>query len=524
MKQSKQTGVYKNMKRMITDGATFRFAATRLVLLLFPALLIGQLPLPDIPDLIRVSVDHSDNGVRIEWEASSDTAVDLYHLYRLESGSFTKIFSFSAETFEYKHMTSGLENLAYAVTAFDTLDGTSSRESVFRDNVHKAVALSLEFDPCRPANLIHWTGYEGWDGKISGYRIYGGPEGSEPELLKFVHSSTLSYIHNGVSFDTTYIYYVETVHTSGMTSLSPLDSIRTLFPSAPEILTIDHVSVIDPSLIELQFTADVSGQVNQFRVMRRSGEDAPYAVVETLAGTDQPIRTVQDRIPSINASHEYVVQALYLPMGCSEPWVVSTSNPGTNVLLEGTVEDQVARLSWTPYRTYSTGLSGYIVQRRSGAGEFIDVQSLGPETTTWAETIESVVNGYQPGEIQYKVLALGNQVEGMAQGISSSNIVGVAVETHLMVPSAFTPGSNDMNFEFKPRIDFAPREYLMIIYDRGGRELFETSDPGAGWDGTYRGGGYAMEGVYVYYIRYTDYTGLLRTLSGNVTVIYPNAL
>jgi gliding motility-associated-like protein len=100
-------------------------------------------------------------------------------------------------------------------------------------------------------------------------------------------------------------------------------------------------------------------------------------------------------------------------------------------------------------------------------------------------------------------------------------VVNVAVETHLQVPSAFTPGSSDMNNEFRPLIDFAPREYVLIVFDRGGRKLFETTDPVQGWDGSYSGGSYVMEGVYVWFIQYTDYTGRSKSLSGNVTAIYP---
>ena len=57
----------------------------------------------------------------------------------------------------------------------------------------------------------------------------------------------------------------------------------------------------------------------------------------------------------------------------------------------------------------------------------------------------------------------------------------------MQVPSAFTPGSNDMNSEFKPLMDFAPREYLMIVVDRGGRKMFETTDTDEGWDGRFQG-------------------------------------
>ncbi len=78
-----------------------------------------------------------------------------------------------------------------------------------------------------------------------------------------------------------------------------------------------------------------------------------------------------------------------------------------------------------------------------------------------------------------------------------------------------------MNSEFKPLMDFAPRDYLMIVVDRGGRKMFETTDPGEGWDGSFQGGSFVDEAVYVYYIQYTDYTGLLMTYTGNVSVLYP---
>jgi hypothetical protein len=490
---------------------------------LLPLGLLAQDPgiPPDIPDLIRVSVDHADNGVLIQWEASSDTAVDLYQMYRMNNGTGTPIFTFSSETFEYKHMTSGLENLAYSVTAIDTMDGTRSRESLIADNIHRAVALSLDFDPCEPANILQWTGYEGWEGKISGYRIYGGIAGTSLQELKFVHASTRSYIHRNVSYDTTYQYYVETVHTSGISSLSPLVSITTAFPEAPEPLRIDYVSVIDRSTVELQFTSDVEGPVNSFRVMKRSSQAASYTEVETLLNATQVTRVVTDMVPTLLSSYEYIVQAIYQPENCLSPLVVGESNPGTSMLLVSSLEDHLARLNWTPYKSYAGGLSGYIIQRRSGQGEFIDVETVGPETTAWTESVESVINGYQPGELQYKVIAVENRVEDMDPAYSLSNTVSVAVETNLQLPSAFTPGSNDMNFEFKPRIDFAPEDYIMIIYDRGGRKLFESTDPGQGWDGTYRGGGYVMEGVYVYFVQYTDYTGRTLSLSGNVTAIYP---
>ena len=93
-------------------GWDLRMLAAGVALLLAPVLASGQQDLPDKPDLIRVTVDHSDDGVLIQWEASTDNDIEFYHLYKMNDRTGQRIFSFSANTLEYKHMTSGLENLA----------------------------------------------------------------------------------------------------------------------------------------------------------------------------------------------------------------------------------------------------------------------------------------------------------------------------------------------------------------------------------------------------------------------------
>lgn len=133
----------------------------------------SQTELPDIPDLIRVTVDHSDQGVLIQWEPSNDTDIESYWVWKMRSDlSFERIMQFDGGTREFKHLTPGLKNLTYSVTAVDS----ANNESLFGENVHKAVSMSPEFEPCAPANEISWTAYEGWEGQVSGYKVYGAAE------------------------------------------------------------------------------------------------------------------------------------------------------------------------------------------------------------------------------------------------------------------------------------------------------------------------------------------------------------
>ena len=50
-------------------------------------------------------------------------------------------------------------------------------------------------------------------------------------------------------------------------------------------------------------------------------------------------------------------------------------------------------------------------------------------------------------------------------------------------PNAFTPNNDGLNDIFKPIILGRPAVYHLIIYNRWGQKIFETSDPGQGWDG-----------------------------------------
>lgn len=476
--------------------------------------------LPDIPDIIRVTVDHADNGVLIQWEPSTDTAIMYYHLYRRIPGSaptFTYLFGFQSHIQEWKHMTSGLKNLAYSVVAEDS----AGNRSIFEQNVHRAVDLSSEFDLCTQSNLLTWSEYEGWGSNISGYKIYGGISGGPLQELKFVQATTTNFTHENVDMDATYTYYIETINTSGIVSLSAIDTLITTSPTAPSFVTIDHVSVVDQSTVELQFSADITGEVNSFRVLRRGNSDTPFTELETFWDVTESTLMVADQIPTGMDSYQYLVQSLYQPESCDRFLVVSESNYGNNILLINEIEGQVVHLSWTPYQTYEPGIAGYIIQRQVDNGEFIDVATVGPATTQWQENLGSAINGFQPGEVQYRVIAVGNPDGTGTEEESFSNITTAALETHLQTPNAFTPGSNDINSEFKPLMDFAPKDYLLMVMDRGGRKMFETSDPGEGWDGRYNGGDFVNEGVYLFFIQYTDYTGLFRTFTGNLTVLYP---
>ncbi len=91
------------------------------------------------------------------------------------------------------------------------------------------------------------------------------------------------------------------------------------------------------------------------------------------------------------------------------------------------------------------------------------------------------------------------------------------IEPEIFIPNAFTPnqdGRNDILYVRGPTI----RELLLRVYNRWGEKVFETTHPGNGWDGTYKGKP-VMPGVYDYYLEAVCFDNEKFFKKGNVTVI-----
>lgn len=73
-------------------------------------------------------------------------------------------------------------------------------------------------------------------------------------------------------------------------------------------------------------------------------------------------------------------------------------------------------------------------------------------------------------------------------------------ESQLEIPNVFTPDSpSGKNKVFKVKYKSLV-SFEMLVYNRWGQELFHTTDPSEGWDGTY-GGSTVPTGAYYYIIK-----------------------
>lgn len=85
------------------------------------------------------------------------------------------------------------------------------------------------------------------------------------------------------------------------------------------------------------------------------------------------------------------------------------------------------------------------------------------------------------------------------------------------VPTGFSPNGDGVN-DLVHILGDGYTEVNLQIFNRQGQLLYETSDPGSGWDGTFAGADQGEE-VYVYHLTATCRDGKKKDIKGNVTLV-----
>ncbi len=86
------------------------------------------------------------------------------------------------------------------------------------------------------------------------------------------------------------------------------------------------------------------------------------------------------------------------------------------------------------------------------------------------------------------------------------------------IPNAFTPNGDTRNDIFKPTILQEVKAFSFVVFNRYGQKIFETTEYGKGWDGSFKGKPQPA-GSYVYRIKFTNIFGWESVENGTVLLI-----
>ena len=111
-------------------------------------------------------------------------------------------------------------------------------------------------------------------------------------------------------------------------------------------------------------------------------------------------------------------------------------------------------------------------------------------------------------------------IEARLNGCSKQEIIKIPIcdlNPLYHMPSAFSPNKDGLNERFKPWTKYG-LDFTLQIYNRWGEKIYEGSQNGKGWDGTYRGED-VSSGTYIYVVEMQFLNGQKNRVSGTVSII-----
>ncbi len=179
-----------------------------------------------------------------------------------------------------------------------------------------------------------------------------------------------------------------------------------------------------------------------------------------------------------------------------------------------TIANYITVSSGTPVSTNIDSTTIY-------GGQSIQLVASGGVSYSWDTTTNSL-SGYSisspiasPSDTTiYQVVMV--DINGCSS--TKSITINVIPPETIWAPTAFTPNNDLRNDIFYLKSTGIILNYSLKIFDRWGELLFETKDPGEGWDGTFHSVNCNV-GVYVYYYKIEYIDGVIVENSGDVTLL-----
>jgi gliding motility-associated-like protein len=310
--------------------------------------------------------------------------------------------------------------------------------------------------------------------------------------LTTVAATQTRYTDADVRCPEQYCYRVEAAYPDGAVSVSNtgcVNAISTRQPPAVQNLTATVLNGVPV----VSWTAEPGR--NEYLVTR-STDGGPFEPVGRLgeaAFTDENARL---------DLRSYCYRVRYTDACNNASAESSETCPVRLQVEEGTGGD---RLTWSPYREWAGGVTGYALEKLDATGRLLSSRAvrLATATTEPVDTTSQV--------IRYRVRVTGPGLE------SVSNEVEVRRPVRVFLPEAFTPNGDRFNDVYTVKGRFIAG-LEMVIYDRWGNALFTADRIENGWDGTVNGQP-AGAGTYVCLVRVVDQTGRRTTHRGAVLLI-----
>lgn len=476
---------------------------------------------PATPVLDSVTVLPNGNA-RVDWKPSSSLDTKGYYVYYY----FKPTATYVSRATILGRLNTGYEELDplidtqaeyhdFTVVAYDSC-------TVPRINIspgapdQRTIHLSLVPNNCEQSVDLKWNSYINWD-NLAGYQVLAATFGQPFDTVYSggVQDTTFTFFRpDGLNV---YCFKVQAITNDGTkTSTSNVACSNASNAVVPAKQYFRKISVQNNNEMKVVTLSDTSLELSSYRLFRSLSPGFGFIPVAEV-----PFST--DEVISFTDSSALVTQTPYFyRVGLIDSCGVTVfrSPPSPSMHLTGHLSDDSlnVQLQWNFYSSWDSVGSGVrhyrIVSVNDGKKTIIDSVSSAQNWYDYQLEDDITLGANLCFEIE--AIEDSGNVYGFAD-TALSNQVCFYKNTKIYVPSAFRP--TGINNVFRPVIAYGNvSEYEMIIYNRWGQNVFETSSVDLGWDGLVNGQ-MAQLGAYVYIIRIKNFSGSVKVQSGTFILL-----
>lgn len=493
---------------------------------------------PQQPEIDTVSVNIATGIPLITWHHPFPDSIDGFHIKRaifdypgVMEGSYHTIVTINdpnQTSFEDTTTLMGIANASsrseeYRISAY-RIDGSELFLSIMCDPQHTLLMHEPNYQRCEKKTILTWNHYTLWQDSIAEYRIYFKKQNQDNyKLLQTLPATDTTWTHENLEANLIYNYYVQAIFidSSKTTSSNPVQ-MYSLMDVPSDIFYANYASV-NEKVIDLSFSIDTLAPMETFILLHSTDNTVFSDTLQKYNNTASPI--IYHDTVDVQKRHFYKIAAKGF---CHD--FVGYTNLASNILLQAEAGGdgiKENKLTWNEYQTWETGVEEYNLYRTIDGQDTTLLTTLMSGETSYIDETETIINDRIDekdfkGIFCYYIEASENSGNKLGtKNIARSNLACINTFGEVYIPNAFNPESRiEENRIFKPALLYA-ENYLMIIYNRWGNKIFETSNFEEGWNGRIGGRPAQKEGAYIYYIRYNDVNQNLVEKTGTFLLIYP---
>ncbi|WP_332368353.1 gliding motility-associated C-terminal domain-containing protein [Spirosoma telluris] len=410
--------------------------------------------------LITALKTTSDNSIDITYQASTGSSVQLYQKI---SGTYTATGQNGTGSGSFTVQTDAKQVQCFQVQTQDACNSTPLKSD-------EVCSLVLDAKAANKQNNLSWQAYAGTVSATTQFRKYVIYRNNLPVGTQNSQAATTYSDASNITCGAQYCYTLEatlagtaqTVVTSAPTCVLGING------ELPGDLGSTVVS-IENNHPHLVTSLPATGTSSSYTLIisRASGSSGTFQPIATIANKNS---FTDDTADPSTASYCYEVTYLSNCGLRSAP-----SNPVCTVYLSSkspTGIDWTAEAPFTPEKT-----GNYVIEVIDSVNNTRrEITNIGVNTHYDLSTTDLDMQSQK-----YRIIAISENGT-----VSYSNFYTFRREAKIWVPDAFTPNNDTHNDTFIVKGVYFD-QFKLIMYDRWGEVVYETTDKTQGWDGKVKG-------------------------------------